>query len=289
MTEIVFLVVLALVWLIFASIQDLKKREVANWLNFSLIIFALGFRIFHSLFTNDFNFLYQGLFGLAVFFAIGNFLYYGRMFAGGDAKLMIALGAIIPFSESFSTNSILFASFFLVFMFVGGFYGMGWSLYLPFNNIKGYKEDFSRLFKQNRRINLFLMFVGILIMALGFYESSLFYIGIFFFVLPYLYVHARAVDESCLVREVKPNELVEGDWLFKSIKIGNKTIKAKWEGLTEEQIKAIKKRKNKVKIRQGIPFVPVFLMSFLIMLYFYNYESMESIIRGFFLATTIFP
>jgi len=44
-----------------------------------------------------FGFFYQGLIGLGIFFVLGNALYYGRMFAGGDAKLMIALGAVLPF------------------------------------------------------------------------------------------------------------------------------------------------------------------------------------------------
>ncbi|MBI2056754.1 hypothetical protein HYT91_00690 [Candidatus Pacearchaeota archaeon] len=51
MFHIIFLVALALVWMIFAVVQDLKKREIANWVNFSLIIFALGFRFFYSLFN----------------------------------------------------------------------------------------------------------------------------------------------------------------------------------------------------------------------------------------------
>jgi len=46
MYEVIFLIVLALVWVIFATIQDIRTREVANWLSFSLIIFALGFRFF---------------------------------------------------------------------------------------------------------------------------------------------------------------------------------------------------------------------------------------------------
>ena len=52
---IVVLICLALVWILFATIQDLRSREVANWLNFSLIIFALGLRFFYGLFSN-FNF-----------------------------------------------------------------------------------------------------------------------------------------------------------------------------------------------------------------------------------------
>ena len=68
MFEVIFLGILALVWIVFATIQDIKSREIANWLNFSLIIFALGFRFFYSLFElNDFNFLYQGLLVLECF------------------------------------------------------------------------------------------------------------------------------------------------------------------------------------------------------------------------------
>lgn len=131
MIEVIFLVVLALIWMLFATVQDLKMREVANWLNFSLIIFALGFRFFWSLFAADsFAFFYQGLIGFGIFFVLGNLFYYGRMFAGGDAKLMIALGAILPFSDNFSVNFNIFIWFFLLFIFIGSIYGFIWSAYL---------------------------------------------------------------------------------------------------------------------------------------------------------------
>jgi len=109
----VFLIVLCLIWIAFAVIQDLRKREIANWLNFSLIIFAIVFRFFFSLFSEEgFGFFYQGLIGFAIFFVIGNMLYYGRVFAGGDAKLMIALGAIIPLSNNFPENLNIMLKYF---------------------------------------------------------------------------------------------------------------------------------------------------------------------------------
>src|SRR3972149_8020331 len=105
MLETSFLFVLALIWVVFATVQDFRTREVANWLSFSLIIFALGFRFFYSLFAlGNFNFFYQGLLGLGVFFIIGNLLYYGKLFAGGDAKLLIALGTILPGTSNFLSN-----------------------------------------------------------------------------------------------------------------------------------------------------------------------------------------
>jgi Flp pilus assembly protein protease CpaA len=53
MFEVIFLIVLAVVWIGAATICDLKSREVPNWINFSLIIFALGFRFFYSLFSQN--------------------------------------------------------------------------------------------------------------------------------------------------------------------------------------------------------------------------------------------
>ena len=43
-------------------------------------------------------------------------LYYGRVFAGGDAKLMIALGAIIPLSNNFPENLNIMLKFLLLFL-----------------------------------------------------------------------------------------------------------------------------------------------------------------------------
>lgn len=272
MIEVIFLTVLALVWIIFATVQDLKNKEIANWLNFSLIIFALGFRFFYSLFSETaqgFNFFYQGLVGLGVFFALGNLLYYGRMFAGGDAKLMIALGAILPFSESFLTNARIFILFSLIFLFVGGVYGFTISLCLSLKNFENFKKEFSRYLKKNRKVIYPLMVLGLALMILGFRESMLFAVGAFVFIAPYLFIYARAVDESCMIKKVKTSQLKEGDWLYRDLRPGKKIIRANWDGLSKKDIKIIKSRYKRILIRQGIPFTPVFFFSFLVIVYIY--------------------
>lgn len=78
-----FLFGLALVWIIFAVIYDLKKREVPNWLNFSLIAFALAYRAFYSSYASDWMFLVFGLAGFGMFLILGNLFYYSHLFAGG--------------------------------------------------------------------------------------------------------------------------------------------------------------------------------------------------------------
>jgi len=90
------------------------------------------------------------------------------------------------------------------------------------------------------------------------------------FILPYFYIYAKAVDESCMIRKIKTSQLTEGDWLYKNIKLGKRTIKAKWEGLRKEEIKQLRKKYKMLLIRQGIPFSLVFLISFLILIYFWK-------------------
>ncbi len=269
MIEVIFLIALALLWISFAVVNDIKKKIVPNWLNFSLIIFALGFRFFYSLFSNNFGFFYQGIIGFAIFFVLGNMFYYGRMFAGGDAKLMIALGAILPFSGNFSVNLNTFTMFFILFLFSGAAYGMLSAFYLSFTNFKDCKKEFLKQFGKNKKKIYLTMIVGILFLIFSFYGMMFFYLGLFAFVLPFFYIYAKSVDEACLVKNVKIKDLTEGDWLYKDLKVGNKIVKADWDGLNADDITLIRKKFKEIKIKQGIPFTPVFLISFIILIFLY--------------------
>jgi len=274
MREIIFLIVLAFAWITFASIHDLRKREVANWLSFSLIIFGLSYRLFYSLFTNNFNFLLQGLIGLGIFFVIGNLFYYSRMFAGGDTKLMIALGVILPFSESILANLKIFFVFILLFLIFGGAYGLIISFFLSVKNFKNFKKEFSQRLSKNKIGVSLAMIFGLIVMVFAFSQTLLFVLGIIVFVFPYFYLYAKSVDEACMVRKTDTKNLTEGDWLYEDVKIKGKLIKAKWDGLSKQEIELIRKNKKVILIRQGIPFVPVFWISFLILVlmnYFFDY------------------
>ena len=263
MFEVIFLSALALIWLTFATVQDIKRREIANWLSFSLIIFVLGFRFFYSLFSDiGFGFFYQGLVGFGIFLVLGNLLYYGKMFAGGDAKLMIALGAVLPFSVILNDNLKIFLLFFILFLLIGAAYSLLASVYLSFRSFKRFKIEFSKQFKKNKKLSILALFAALVLVALGFLDNLFFILGILVFILPYIYTYVKSVDESCMVKKIKTNKLAEGDWLYKDLKIGKQIIKARWDGLSKSEIKLIQKKFDFVVIRNGIPFTPVFLISF---------------------------
>lgn len=274
MIEIIFLIVLAAIFMMFAVANDVKERIVPNWLNFSLIIFALGFRFFYSLFNGNFSFLYQGFIGFGIFFILGNAFYYGRVFAGGDAKLMIALGTVLPFSADLIMNFKIFTIFFFLFLISGAIYGTVWSIFLPMRNFKEFRKELSVQFEKKKKNFYPIIIFGILLLLFGILTNPvLFYFGAVVLIFPYLYFYAKAVDENCLVRNVKTKDLTEGDWLYKDVKIGSKMIKAKWDGLNEQEIKMLRKKFASIKIRQGIPFTPVFLISFAVLVYLYFSNS----------------
>ena len=197
---------------------------------------------------------------------MGNLLYYGKIFAGGDAKLMIALGTVLPFSPNLIGNLQIFISFLFLFFLCGSVYGIAASGYFALRNFKNFRKEFVTGYKQSLTLTIALSLLGLLIMIYGlFFIQFLFYFGIFVFILPLLYVYLKSVDNSCMLKRINPKFLMEGDWLYKDVKVGSKIIKANWEGLKKEDIKLLVKKKRLVTIRQGVAFGPVFLISFLIL------------------------
>lgn len=266
MQEYYFLFFLALVWLVFASIQDLKTREVANWLNFSLIAFGLSYRVFYSLWSGNSEFFVLGLIGFLVFLAVGNLMYYSGAFAGGDAKLLMGLGAVIP-AYSYSSLWVNLSVFLAILFFCGAVYSLSYSLILVFRDFRKFKKAFMVVFNKYWIWGVYSLFFSIIVYyILNDFDFRLAFVWLFL-ILPWLYIYLKAVEKSCLIIFVRPKELREGDWLNADIILGNKVIAKSVHGLSLKDIAILKKKNKSVWIKQGIPFVPAFLLSFLVMLY----------------------
>lgn len=260
-----FLIILGIIWLIIASYNDVKSTEIPNWLSFSLIIFGLGYRLIFSILNQDFNFLLFGLFGFGVFFILGNLFYYSRLFAGGDAKFLMGLGVVIPFSSSFIGNLLWLIIFVFLFLFLGGFYGLVYSIVLSVKK-EGFVREFMKELKLWKKKILFVSLLSLfLLIVLYYFNPVLFLLPVILFISPYLFVFGRAVENSCMVKIKRGRDLREGDWLNKEVKIGKKVLKPSWEGLSKEDIKLLKNRK--VEVKEGIPFLPAFLLAYLVFVY----------------------
>lgn len=272
LAENYFLVVLAFVWIVIAVVQDFRKREIANWWNFSLIAIALCYRALISVWSLDYWYFVYGLIGFGIFFALANLFYYGRVFAGGDAKLLMGLGAVLPFSSLLFENLEIFLYFIVLLMFAGSIYGLFYSFVLAYKHKKEFSEEFSRQYNRNKKLFQIFTFLTILslvlILILGDFIFSLFSLVIFIF--PFLYIYAKAIEEACMIKEVVPNKLTIGDWLYKPVKVGKKIIKPNWEGLSEKELAILKKTKKKVSVKEGIPFTPAFLIALIVLVWVIN-------------------
>jgi Flp pilus assembly protein protease CpaA len=268
-SENFFLIVLAVVWLIGAILQDLHRREVDNVWNFSLIGFAMAYRLAASVFSGNYWFLLNGFIGLLVFLLLGNLFYYSRMFAGGDAKLVIALGAILPLSYSWLTNFKIFGLFVGGFLVGGSMYVLIWSVVLVFFSFRPFISEYGKQYSRYRHyfvLSLLLtLFFGI---VLFFVNKDYVVSSLIFLLFPLLFVFARSVEEVCMVKKVSADKLTVGDWLYEDLYVGGKKIRKNWEGLTVEELGLIREKyRRKVLVKYGVPFTPSFLIGFLLVLW----------------------
>lgn len=264
-----FLIALAFVWIVVAVIQDLRKREVANWWNFSLIVIALAYRAFVSVWLWSYWHFVWGLVGFGVFFLLANLLYYARVFAGGDAKLLMALGAILPFSTLFFENLRIFVYFIFLLLFCGSIYGLIYSIFLSYKNRGDFSQKFLEQFHKNKNIFYVFVILSVLVLVIVLFAEIYLFIWFSLIVLlfPFLYVYAKAIEESCMVKKKYAKELTIGDWLYENVKVGRKTIKPNWEGLSEIELDVLKKSRKKILVKEGIPFTPSFLFAFLVLIF----------------------
>jgi Flp pilus assembly protein protease CpaA len=264
-----FLIAIAVFWMIVASIQDIRKREVENWWNFSLIVFVLAFRAFVAVENHNPWYFGWGVLGLIAGFILANAFYYGRVFAGGDAKLMMALGAILPFSSSWQTNLEILVLFLILFLTFGSLYGIAYSFGLALMNFKGFKKEFLSYFRRYRKLILVFEIASLAsFIAFFFFEIYLgVSLAIILLISPILLIYAKSIENAGMLKLVKIRDLTIGDWLAKPVRAGKNKVMPNWEGLNERQLKLIQNKcKGRILIKQGLPFVPSFLIAFIALL-----------------------
>ncbi len=331
----IILVILALICLVVGSYTDFKKREVANWASFSLLIIAVVIRGIVSIFLANgffsiimtFLLLLLFLFGFfiylrstkpwieyviailfilvwylfghylfsispyfiscfltfGIFMILTNIMYYGKMSGGADVKILLALSVVFAttpvFLEQaynlfipalgFMPHYFLF-DFFVNSLFIGLVFGILFSVFMALKNKKVFSEKFKTVFKKYLVLGIIMVLLGIVFLVFSSKINFLVVFGIFLIVVPFLLVFVSSVQESSMKRYKSWKELTEGDWLVESVKLGKKLIKPSADGLTKQDILLIKKAGKKVLVLDGMPFVPVFLISVIISLIFGN-------------------
>ncbi|MEK6834662.1 MAG: prepilin peptidase [Nanoarchaeota archaeon] len=273
----IILVIISLIWLIFASLEDIKTREVPDWISYSLITIALAFYLIKSIIFNDVSFIIQSLFGLGVFFFLGNLMYYMRQWGGGDVKLFSCLGALFPLYPRellnyFNPNLQLPFLLILIINIVifGALYSLIYGLYLIIKNKNRVKFNF--------KINKLYAFLALILSLITLFLQDLILrmlillLAFLILVYPYMKNFIHIIEHKIMTKRISLDKLTEGDWVIKDIYYKGKLIYNKNNpGVTNLDIKLFEKIKlKKVWIKEGIPFIPSFLVALIISLIFGN-------------------
>ncbi len=265
---------IAFIALIIGSYTDFMTKEVPDWVSYSLIFMGIFLHLSYSLIFSDWIILAKGLAGLAVTAAIAIPMFYLGQWGGGDSKMLMALGSLIGLD--FSYSSFLLSLMLNIFL-IGAVYGVAYGVILAVSHRNNFWEKFKSIISEGKitKLRIAILIVSIMLFIAGIFLKSLrlsllllIVVLIFSF---YLWVFVKAVEKAVMYKFVSPSKLTEGDWIAKDIIIRGKRICGPKDlGATKEQIIALKKLKIKeVLIKEGIPFVPSYLLA-LVFTYFWG-------------------
>ena len=135
------LIITAVIWLVFASITDIKSREVPDWISFSLIIISISLLLINSITQNNFKLLISPLIYGLIFTLISFAMYYTKQWGGGDTKLLIPLGIIFSSYPEVLSNyftpilNLPFPVIILInLLIIGTIYSLLYAFYLAVKN-----------------------------------------------------------------------------------------------------------------------------------------------------------
>lgn len=274
----------ALAILAIGTFTDFRIREVPDWINYGGIAAGLGLRLLYSSLTFDWSYIIAGLLGFGVFLGVALAMFYLGQWGGGDSKMLMGIGALVGLE--LRPDSLLIA-FFVNMLFVGALYGIFWSIYLAVSHRKKFIRQMNNAIKSRdyRKAKKILFLLVALLIILSFlvepYVAAALLVSAFvLLVVFYSWLFLTSVEKISLLKSVPVEKLTEGDWIVRDIVVGGKRICGPKDlGISREQIDKLVKLKHKGKIRkvlikEGMPFVPVFLISFVISLIWGNIALM---------------
>lgn len=262
-----------------AAAWDLRTTEIPDEIPYAMIFIALGFYGIQSVLAWNYWFIINSMIAGLALFSFGFVMYYFGQWGGGDAKLVAAIGFLLPTAIGLSGwgLNLVFpfpVSYIFNVFFVGAGYMMVYALVLAVQNRKIFSE-FKRDMKASS--NIFLIASTALFVALigvNWFVNTKFHIPlsitsilinsiipVFAAVCVFtIWKFARAVENVGFKKKIPVSKLRIGDVLMSS---------KLWEGITEKELRKIKRSgKRHIWIKEGVRFGPAFPLALLFTIYF---------------------
>lgn len=278
MMEILSWVLLASSGFLFAlaAYWDIRTTEFPDWLPYSIIAASLGIRAVMSLISGELSYIINSVMIGIVFFGFGMGLYYAKQWGDGDAWLLGSLGFAFPDAAGFAYLSIIPfpAAMLFNFFFIAFFYLLVYSIGLGLRSPSVSRKFIGEIRGELRRM---IYITGGFTLACVVF---IFLVSVYFTLPPGILApvalsplllfsvmvfmrYGRFVEANLFKRKVAPGKVRVGDVLSHD----------KWRGLTEEEVKEIRKKGKPVWIKEGVRFAPVFVITILVTLFVGNMLS----------------
>lgn len=263
---------ISIFYLLIGSIEDIKKHEVYDYLNFSYFFIMLIILMINFVFSNI-NII-DSFLNIFIIVLFGFIMYFFNQWGGGDAKLMFGL------SMAVTLLGIKYYDFLFNLVIAGGIYSM---LCLFYYITKSFSKIKYKLVEQKKKI-IFLLVLDFVSMFVFFsvniyiinYFAMLFVVISFMVFIIYL---AKLSEEYLFKKEVGIEDVVEGDWIIEHINYENETLydPKKENGIPLSTIKRIKllvkdgKIDNKFFVKNGIAYFPGIFGGFILSVLGYSF------------------
>ncbi len=272
----VFLVAIGVLGTCIATYSDLKTREVPDWVSYGMIISGFGIRLIQALATAQWKYVLFGALGFAITLIIGYGMYVLRQWGGGDAKLLMGLGVLFGTRPFFVDGSLPFLAVIFVNVLVcGAIYGILVGAWLAMKKGKEFAKRFKEINREKKWVGAKIAAIGcagvafliIFVMSPGMATAStIYWMLVIILLYPYIIIGTKVVEEVCMMKQVSVANLQEGDWVEQDVmKDGKKVYEKKRLGIEKNDIAKLMRMKVKtVLVKEGIPFVPPFLVGVII-------------------------
>ncbi|MBU3940933.1 MAG: prepilin peptidase [Nanoarchaeota archaeon] len=271
--------------LVITSIFYYIEKEL-KWVKGYILIVISAFIYFFVAAKLTQNIFSSSILGFLIFFIIGDLMYHSKQWGGGDVKLLAGLGIV------FATYPKVLLTFlnpnlnlpFLIILFIniliaGAFYGIIWTFVLAIKDKKKFSLNLKKILhmKKVRLLESIVFILTLVLLLVAFFtvqDLRIRLFALFLGILPlfflYLLILVKSIENMSFIKKIPISKIriedqIQNDIFYKGKKIYSK----KSLGVTKAQLALIKKAKIKsVIIKEGIPFVPSFLIGVLISLIF---------------------
>ena len=265
------LAILLLCALIIASWRDLQVREVPDLVSLGLVVTGVLGAIAIAIIERNPGILYASATGAAIGFGAGWLLYRARQWGGGDVKLLAGVGAII----GLWTPDYRLLAYIILLALAGAVWGLAYSAWLVWRHRVVFRRAFTARIREPtiHRARTILVGCGIVGLLALFVTPLWAQVGILFalvgaYLLFYTWLVSRTLESKVLTRALAVARLMEGDWIVEDVRKGRQLIApARKTGATVDDLAALRRARVKtVAVREGIPFVPAFLLAVILLL-----------------------